>query len=120
MTAPSLAGPCTQDIERLQAQVDARIDAVAGAGPAGPESNAARLHREPTPGSIAAAEQRLGEGSPWKLPWRPWLAPGLLTAQATEPPASGRLQMLGRLSLRKETLSVPHPGIALKTAQHMR
>jgi hypothetical protein len=64
MTAPSFAGPCTQDIDRVQAQVDARIDAVAGAGPAGPESNAARLHREPTPGSVAAAEQRLGEGRP--------------------------------------------------------
>jgi len=64
MTAPGLAGPCTQDIDRVQAQVDARIDAVAGAGPAGPESNAARMHREPTPGSIAAAEQRLGEGRP--------------------------------------------------------
>ena len=64
MVQPVLAGPCTQDIDRVQAQVDARIDAVAGAGPAGPESNAARLHREPTPGSIAAAEQRLGEGRP--------------------------------------------------------
>jgi hypothetical protein len=61
---PGWAGPCTQDIDRVQAQVDARIDAVAGAGPAGPESNAARLHREPTPGSVAAAEQRLGEGRP--------------------------------------------------------
>ncbi|GEO14520.1 hypothetical protein [Microvirga aerophila] len=61
---PVLAGPCTQDINRVQAQVDARIGAVAGAGPTGPETNAALLHREPTPGSIAAAEQRLGEGRP--------------------------------------------------------
>jgi hypothetical protein len=61
---PSLAGPCTQEIDRVQTQVDARIDAVAGAGRAGAESNAARLHREPTPGSIAAAEQKLGEGKP--------------------------------------------------------
>lgn len=60
----SLAGPCTQEVDRVQAQIDARIGAVAGAGPAGPESNAARLHREPTPGSIAAAEQKLGEGKP--------------------------------------------------------
>jgi hypothetical protein len=64
MAQPSLAGPCTQDIDRMQAQVDARIDAVAGSGPAGAESNAARLHREPTPGSIARAEQKLGEGRP--------------------------------------------------------
>jgi hypothetical protein len=61
---PGLAGPCTQDIDRVQAQVDTRIDAVAGAGRAGAESNAARLHREPTPASIAAAEQKLGEGKP--------------------------------------------------------
>jgi hypothetical protein len=62
--APSWAGPCTQDISRVQAQVDARIDAVAGAGPAGAESNAARMHRQPTPGSVASAEQKLGEGRP--------------------------------------------------------
>lgn len=61
---PSLAGPCTQEITQVQAQVDARVDAVAGAGPSGAESNAARLHRQPTPGSIAAAEQKLGEGKP--------------------------------------------------------
>ena len=61
---PVLAGPCTQEIDQVQKQVDARIDAVAGAGPAGAESNAARLHRQPTPGSITAAEQKLGEGKP--------------------------------------------------------
>ena len=59
---PGLAGPCAGDIDQVQAQVDARIDAVAGAGPAGTESGSARLHRQPTPGSIAAAEQKLGEG----------------------------------------------------------
>ncbi|RDI60136.1 hypothetical protein [Microvirga subterranea] len=59
---PGLAGPCTQEIDQVQKQVDARIDAAAGAGRAGAESNAARLHREPTPASIAAAEQKLGEG----------------------------------------------------------
>ncbi|HZH50871.1 MAG TPA: hypothetical protein VEZ16_03215 [Microvirga sp.] len=61
---PVLAGPCTQEIDRMQAQVDARIGAVAGAGPSGAESTAARLHRQPTPGSIVAAEQKLGEGKP--------------------------------------------------------
>ncbi len=64
LAQPSLAGPCIQDIDRMQAQVDARIDAVAGSGPAGAESNAARLHREPTPGSIARAEEKLDEGRP--------------------------------------------------------
>ena len=37
--------------------------AMAAAGPAGRESDAALMHRQPTPGSIAAAEERLGKGA---------------------------------------------------------
>jgi hypothetical protein len=55
------AGPCTAEIDKLQAQVDAKIEAIAGSGPAAAESRAARLHHQPTPASIAAAEQRLHE-----------------------------------------------------------
>jgi hypothetical protein len=58
----SHAGPCTAQIEAVQAQVDARLAAIAVTGPAARESTAALLHREPTPGSIARAEQSLGEG----------------------------------------------------------
>jgi hypothetical protein len=47
----------------VQAQVDARAAAIAGAGPVARESTAALLHREPTPGSIARAEESLGEGA---------------------------------------------------------
>ncbi|MCB5176971.1 hypothetical protein [Microvirga lenta] len=64
MVQPGHAGPCSDDIARIQAQVDDRIDAIAGAGPSAPETRAARLHREPTPGTMAAAEQKLGEGGP--------------------------------------------------------
>ncbi|WP_262027241.1 hypothetical protein [Microvirga sp. Mcv34] len=64
MIQTSYAGPCTQEIDRAQAQVDAMLDATAGAGPAGTESKAALLRRQPTPASIAAAEQKLGEGKP--------------------------------------------------------
>jgi hypothetical protein len=60
----SYAGPCTQEIDSVQAQVDARIDAAAGSGRAGTESAAALQQRQPTPASIAAAEQKLGEGKP--------------------------------------------------------
>lgn len=56
------AGPCTAEIDRLQAQVDAAIDASAGAGGTGKESTGALLHHEPTPGSIARAEESLGGG----------------------------------------------------------
>jgi hypothetical protein len=59
----SYAGPCTAQIEAVQSQVDARSAAIAAAGPVARESTAARLHREPTPGSIARAEERLGEGA---------------------------------------------------------
>ena len=53
------AGPCVADIDRVQVQADARIDATAGHGRTGTESTAATDHREPTPESIARAEQRL-------------------------------------------------------------
>ena len=61
--ATSNAGPCSAQIDAVQAQVDARATAIAGAGPVAPESTAALLHREPTPGSIARAEESLGEGA---------------------------------------------------------
>ncbi|MGO4388614.1 hypothetical protein AB4Y85_13855 [Microvirga sp. 2YAF29] len=57
------AGPCAPMIDRAQEQVDARIDAQAGSGAAAPESTGAMLHHEPTPGSIANAERKSGDGS---------------------------------------------------------
>jgi hypothetical protein len=57
------AGPCAQEIDRLQARVDAKLEAAAHVGPSAPESSGALLHRQPTPGSIATAESRLGEMS---------------------------------------------------------
>ena len=57
------AGPCTADIDQLQAELDAKLDATAGSSRFGRESLGADLHHEPTPGSIARAEERLGEGS---------------------------------------------------------
>jgi hypothetical protein len=60
---PSLAGPCSPEIDRLQSGVDALIAAAAVAGPAGRESTAAMTHRQPTPTSIAAAEARVKEGA---------------------------------------------------------
>ncbi len=63
ISAPAHAGPCTSEIERVQAQVDAVLEQRAGAGPSARESAGALLHRQPTPGSIARAEEMLGEGS---------------------------------------------------------
>ena len=58
------AGPCSPEIERMQARLDARLQAAARAGPSAPESSRALHHRQPTPGSIASAEIGLGEISP--------------------------------------------------------
>lgn len=62
LASACLAGPCTGEIDRMQAKVDARIEAIAKRGRFGEESVAAQLDRQPTPGSIAAAEAELGEG----------------------------------------------------------
>jgi len=63
ITLPSHAGPCSSEIDRLQPLLDAKIAATAQAGQAAPEGDAALLHRQPTPGSIAGAESKLGEGA---------------------------------------------------------
>ena len=63
-TLPGFAGPCSQAIDQMQAKINAQLKATAGGGPAAPESSAATMHRQPTPGSIAAAEGKLGELSP--------------------------------------------------------
>jgi hypothetical protein len=60
----SYAGPCSHEIDRMQTEVDAKLEATAGAGQVARESPGALVHRQPTPGSIAVAESRLGEVSP--------------------------------------------------------
>ena len=57
----SHAGPCTAQIGAVQAEVDARVAAVAAAGPVPRENTSAPLRREPTLGSNAPAEESLGE-----------------------------------------------------------
>ncbi len=57
----SFAGPCSPDIDRMQASVDTVIVALAAGGPPGRQSVAAMTHRQPTPNSIAEAEAKLGE-----------------------------------------------------------
>jgi hypothetical protein len=58
------AGPCAQEIDRMQARFDAKLEAAARKGPTARETNGATDHREPTPDSIAAAESRIGDISP--------------------------------------------------------
>ena len=49
-TSASYAGPCSHEIDRVQAEIDAKLEAKAAAGPSARESTAARTHRQPTPG----------------------------------------------------------------------
>ena len=58
----SYAGPCTDDIDKMQARIDAKLQAKAAAGPTGRQVGAS-THVQPTPRSIAAAEEKLGEVS---------------------------------------------------------
>jgi hypothetical protein len=64
---PCVAGPCTEQIANMQASIDAKLQAAAAAGPAGKETVAATMNRQPTPKSIAAAEVKLGDISAQKL-----------------------------------------------------
>jgi len=63
-TMACAAGPCAPEIAAMQARLDANLAAIARTGPTAPESAGALEHRQPTPGSIAAAERKLGEIRP--------------------------------------------------------
>ena len=54
--SPAYADSCGRSIPRVQAKVDAAIEARAGSGPSRPESVGATLGYQPTPRSLAAAE----------------------------------------------------------------
>lgn len=62
VTTMAQAGPCSRAIDRMQAQIDARLEAIAASGKTAKQSLAADQSRQPTPESIAAAEATLGEG----------------------------------------------------------
>jgi GTP cyclohydrolase FolE2 len=59
-TSATFASPCSQEIDRVQSGIDAKLEAQAAAGRSARESTSATTHRQPTPGSIAAAEAELG------------------------------------------------------------
>ena len=61
------AGPCSDRIDAMQARIDAKLEAKAAVGPTAKEGVAAGMGVQPTPASIAAAEEKLGEISPKKL-----------------------------------------------------
>jgi hypothetical protein len=60
----SQAGPCHEEIYRMEVRLEALLQAKTGAGPTAPESPEALLHHQPTRESIAATARRLGLASP--------------------------------------------------------
>ena len=61
------AGPCSDQIDAMQARIDAKLEAKAAAGPTAKEGVAAGMSVQPTPQSIAVAEEKLGDISPRKV-----------------------------------------------------
>jgi len=59
--APVHAGPCTDRIYQTDLRVAKLLDAAAAEGRTAPQSAFATMHRQPTPGSVASAEQQAGE-----------------------------------------------------------
>jgi hypothetical protein len=56
--------PLCPEIAAMEARLNANLAAIARSGPTAPESAGALEHHQPTPGSIAAAERKLGEIPP--------------------------------------------------------
>jgi hypothetical protein len=60
VASPANAGPCTDRIDQANAAVEKLLDdAAANAKPAA-ESTFATMHRQPTPGTVASAEEKSG------------------------------------------------------------
>ncbi|MGB7973348.1 MAG: hypothetical protein WCF81_03130 [Roseiarcus sp.] len=59
--APAYAGPCTERIYQTGLDVAKLLDSAAARGRPKTESTFATMHRQPTPGSIASAEQEAGD-----------------------------------------------------------
>ena len=57
------AGSCSNDIDLMQARIDARVEAIAAAGPFVPPGVSAGMGVQPTPFGIATVEERMGEVS---------------------------------------------------------
>jgi hypothetical protein len=59
--APAHAGPCTDRIYKTDVDLAKLLDSAAAQGRPAAESAFATMHRQPTPGSIASAEQQVGD-----------------------------------------------------------
>jgi hypothetical protein len=62
--APAHAGPCTDRIYQTDLAVAKLLDVAAAQGRTAAESTFATMHRQPTPGTVASAEAKVGDLSP--------------------------------------------------------
>ena len=58
---PALAGPCAEDLYKADLDIGKRLDEIAANGKSGAESTFATEHHQPTPATVAGAEERLGD-----------------------------------------------------------
>src|SRR5579872_1229168 len=58
--APAYAGPCSDRIYQTDLEVAKLLDSAAAQGRTARQSAFATMHRQPTPGSVASAEQQAG------------------------------------------------------------
>jgi len=58
------AGPCSDQIDAMQVRIDAKLEAKAASGSTAKEGVPAGMGVQPTPRSIAAAEEKLGDIPP--------------------------------------------------------
>jgi hypothetical protein len=64
----SYAGPCLDEIDMMQTKVDAKLEAIAAAGPPATADAMEGLNSaQPTPRSIAGVEERMGEIRPKRV-----------------------------------------------------
>lgn len=63
LTASADAASCAVQIDQVQTQLDAALARHAKSAPYAPESKSATLSHQPTPGSIARAEDKIGAWS---------------------------------------------------------
>jgi hypothetical protein len=60
-SAAARAGPCANQIYDEDLAINKRLDAAAARGKPAPQSGFATMHRQPTPLTVAGAEQKAGD-----------------------------------------------------------
>jgi hypothetical protein len=58
------AGSCKDDIYKAEVEIGKRLDAIAARGKTGAQSTFATTHHQPTPSTVAGAEEKVGDLSP--------------------------------------------------------